>query len=79
MRAEEPLDRVPEVVLDDVLDGFTSMERAGLDYGVVIDLDTMVVDNTATTKLRKKMRTSRLEAGKRVDSGLNRHEVTHAS
>ena len=75
----DPLDRVPEVVLDDVLDGFTSMERARLDYGVVIDLDTMVVDNTATTKLRKKMRTSRLEAGKRVDSGLNRHEVTHAS
>ena len=33
----DPLERDPELVLSDVLDGFTTLERAERDYGVVID------------------------------------------
>jgi N-methylhydantoinase B len=45
-----PLDREPQRVLDDVIDGFISRERA-LDYGVVVTAD-LDIDQDATTQLR---------------------------
>ena len=39
-------------MLGDVLDGFTSVELAERDYGVVIDASTMTVDQGATAERR---------------------------
>jgi N-methylhydantoinase B len=47
-----PLDRDPEMVENDVREGYVSLERAKEDYGVVIDPMTMKVDREATQKLR---------------------------
>ena len=47
----DPLERDPELVLSDVLDGFTALERAERDYDVVIGPDTRV-DHDATSRLR---------------------------
>ena len=49
----DPLERDPELVLSDVLDGYTTVELAERDYGVVIDPETLAVDEEATTRLRK--------------------------
>jgi N-methylhydantoinase B/oxoprolinase/acetone carboxylase alpha subunit len=48
----DPLERDPELVLSDVLDGFTTLELAERDYGVVIDPETMTVDADATRAAR---------------------------
>jgi 5-oxoprolinase (ATP-hydrolysing) len=48
-----PLERDPELVLSDVLDGFTTLELAERDYGIVIDTDTWTVDADATARRRK--------------------------
>ncbi|HBT78643.1 MAG TPA: hypothetical protein DEA67_00250, partial [Selenomonas sp.] len=50
-----PLERDPELVLGDVLDGFTDVVDAKASYGVVIDEKTMTVDAAATEKLRAAM------------------------
>jgi N-methylhydantoinase B len=47
-----PLERNPELVLRDVLDGRVSLETAEEKYGVVIDTDTMQVDSENTRRLR---------------------------
>jgi N-methylhydantoinase B len=47
-----PLDRDPEMVENDVLEGYVSLEKAKENYGVVIDPMTMKVDREATKKLR---------------------------
>ncbi|MBU2499363.1 MAG: hydantoinase B/oxoprolinase family protein [Proteobacteria bacterium] len=52
----DPLERVPELVEQDVLEGYVTLERAGKDYGVVIEPKTMKLDLAATEKLRKSMR-----------------------
>jgi N-methylhydantoinase B len=52
----DPLDRDPEAVLRDVLDEYVSMGRASLDYGVVINPNTLAVDLKATQQLRQTMR-----------------------
>jgi 5-oxoprolinase (ATP-hydrolysing) len=49
----DPLERDPELVLSDVLDGYTTVELAERDYGVVIDGGSMTVDGEATAQLRK--------------------------
>jgi len=51
-----PLDRDPEMVQDDVIQGYVSLEKAREDYGVVIDTGTMKVDTAATEELRRSMR-----------------------
>lgn len=51
-----PLERDPELVEADVLEGYVSVEGAAKDYGVVIDPDTMKPDLTATENLRKTMK-----------------------
>ncbi len=48
----DPLTRDVQAVLDDVLDGFVSIEAARAQYGVVIDPAAMAVDEEATAKLR---------------------------
>jgi len=47
-----PLERDPEMVEKDVLEGYVSIEAAKKDYGVVIDPKTMKVDTDATKRLR---------------------------
>ncbi|MEW6374876.1 MAG: hydantoinase B/oxoprolinase family protein [Thermodesulfobacteriota bacterium] len=51
-----PLERDPEMVLSDVMEGYVSLESAREDYGVVIDPKTMKVDEEATKKLRDSLR-----------------------
>ncbi|MBP1736414.1 MAG: hydantoinase B/oxoprolinase family protein [Oscillospiraceae bacterium] len=48
----DPLEREPELVLEDILDGFAWFEQAERDYGVVIDQTAMTVDLSATQALR---------------------------
>ena len=47
-----PKERDPKLVLSDVLDDFTDIDDARESYGVVIDPETMTVDEEATQKLR---------------------------
>jgi N-methylhydantoinase B len=47
-----PLEREPEMVERDVLEGYVSLEKAREDYGVVIDPKTLKVDMEATKKQR---------------------------
>jgi N-methylhydantoinase B len=47
-----PLEREPEMVERDVIEGYVSIERAKQDYDVVIDPKTFRVDPEATKKLR---------------------------
>ncbi len=51
----DPLERDASAVLEDVLDGYVSLEGARRDYGVVIDSSRMTVDEEATHALRKQM------------------------
>ncbi|PJF39713.1 MAG: hydantoinase B/oxoprolinase family protein [Chloroflexi bacterium] len=48
----DPFKRDPEKVLNDVINDFVSIESAKNDYGVVIDPQTMTIDEAATTALR---------------------------
>ncbi len=52
----DPLDRDPEMVREDVIQGYVSLEKAKEDYGVVIDPATMKADLAATDALRRSMR-----------------------
>jgi 5-oxoprolinase (ATP-hydrolysing) len=49
----DPVERDPKLVLDDVLDGFTSMEQALEIYRVAIDPNTTTLDLEATEALRR--------------------------
>jgi 5-oxoprolinase (ATP-hydrolysing) len=49
----DPLEREPELVRSDVLDGFTTLELAERDYGVVLDPQTLELDFEATRRLRE--------------------------
>jgi N-methylhydantoinase B/oxoprolinase/acetone carboxylase alpha subunit len=48
----DPLERDPEAVLSDVLDGFTTADLADREYGVVLDLASRSIDAEATGRLR---------------------------
>jgi N-methylhydantoinase B len=52
----DPLDRDPELVLGDVLDGYVTVQGARDDYGVVIDPHTLTIDHAATRALRDERR-----------------------
>jgi N-methylhydantoinase B len=52
----DPLDRDPELVLGDFVDGYVSLSGAREDYGVVINPETHTIDTNATTSLRNQMR-----------------------
>jgi N-methylhydantoinase B len=51
-----PLERDPELIENDVVDGYISLESARNDYGVVINPDTMNIDVDATEKLRASLK-----------------------
>jgi 5-oxoprolinase (ATP-hydrolysing) len=55
----DPLERDPELVLSDVLDGYTTVELAERDYGVVIAGEPLAVHREATERLRKECRCAR--------------------
>jgi len=48
----DPLDRDPAAVAQDVRLGYVSLERARRDYGVIMEPDTLSVENAATEALR---------------------------
>src|SRR5512136_1381901 len=52
----DPLDRDPEMVQEDVIQGYVSLEKAREDYGVVIDSKTLTLDGEATQKLRESLK-----------------------
>lgn len=49
----DPLTREPESVAFDVQQGYVSLQKAQQDYGVVLDPETLEVDEKATTKARQ--------------------------
>jgi N-methylhydantoinase B len=49
----DPFDREPDLVCEDVANGFVSLQGALDEYGVVIDADTMTVDLQATQRRRE--------------------------
>ena len=51
-----PLDRDPEMVERDVIEGYVSIENARGDYGVVVRPETMKIDGETTRKLRDELR-----------------------
>ncbi len=51
----DPLERDPERVLADVINGYVTIEKARSEYGVVIDEASMKVDYPATQELRGNM------------------------
>ncbi|KAB1657765.1 hydantoinase B/oxoprolinase family protein [Pseudoclavibacter chungangensis] len=60
----DPLERDPDAVLEDVIDGYVSVERAEADYGVVVivrdrELDDIVLDEDATASARDHIRAAR--------------------
>jgi N-methylhydantoinase B len=60
----DPLERDPERVLQDVIDDYVSVERAALDYGVVItpvdpEICEYEIDAEATKKQRERIRAER--------------------
>jgi len=52
----DPLDREPEKVRKDIIDELLSVEKAQEEYGVVINMDTMQIDQKATENLRNERR-----------------------
>jgi hypothetical protein len=50
------LDRDPELVLGDILDGYVTLNGARDDYGVVINFNTPSIDYEATQSLREQRR-----------------------
>ncbi|MDO5630229.1 MAG: hydantoinase B/oxoprolinase family protein [Paracoccus sp. (in: a-proteobacteria)] len=52
----DPLNRSPRKVLDDVLDGFCSVDHARNAYGVVVNIEAETVDMAETEKIRSSMR-----------------------
>jgi N-methylhydantoinase B len=61
----DPLERPALEVLEDVIDGYVSIERALIDYGVVVlavdpDLDLYSIDEAATLASRDDIRMKRL-------------------
>ena len=48
----DPFERDPELVENDVADGYVSVENAKKDYGVVIDPETVKADPKETAELR---------------------------
>jgi N-methylhydantoinase B len=48
-----PTDRDPERVLQDVIQGYVSLQCAESEYGVVIDPDTLTIDEEKTAQLRQ--------------------------
>jgi N-methylhydantoinase B len=61
----DPLDRPAQTVLDDVRQGYVSVERAAADYGVVLDLSggDLAINREKTDRLRAEIQKN---SGKRA-------------
>ncbi len=70
-----PLERDPEMVKDDLIDGFISERAAGEDYGVVVDVKTEKVDYEATKKLRAELSKKPRDGYDRHIGGLPSHKI----
>lgn len=55
----DPLDRDPELVLEDLRDQYVTLEGARHDYGVVIDSGTMTIRKDETVVMRAALRETR--------------------
>jgi len=60
-----PLEREPERVEEDVMNGYVSLKSAKKEYGVILNPETMKVDKRATHKLRAALRKGKREGSKR--------------
>jgi len=49
-----PFERDPQLVLQDVIEGYVSLEDAKTQYGVIIDAKNKAVDESSTASLRRK-------------------------
>jgi len=58
----DPLQRDPDLVAADVMDGYVSPERARVDYGVILDRATLQLDLAATTREREDLIRGRAES-----------------
>jgi len=58
----DPLEREPERVLRDVIEGYVSAEQARDLYGVVLTADATAVDAQATSALRAAQRATKAES-----------------
>jgi N-methylhydantoinase B len=69
----DPLEREPDLVLRDVLDGKVSLEAARDDYGVTFKAtdgaDLLAVHEQATAAWRQKLKTERKNAPPMIDRG----------
>ena len=63
----DPLDREPELVHRDVIDGYVSREAARDVYGVVIDDSNQGTDTEGTAAAREKIKATRLQAARRPE------------
>ncbi len=59
----DPLERDPEKVRNDVIEGYVSLESAAKQYGVVLDPGTLEVDTGKTRRRRSRMRRSKKQTG----------------
>jgi N-methylhydantoinase B len=55
----DPLDRDPRLVVEDVRDEKLSLDYVKREYGVVIDRDTLTLDEGATRRLQRRMATTK--------------------
>lgn len=58
----DPLERPVEIVRKDVRNGLVSIEKAQNDYGVILNVADLAINESATENLRKEMREKRGEA-----------------
>ncbi len=63
----DPCARDPEAVARDVKNGKVSVEKAREDYGVVLDEETLAVDEEGTAEVRRKLDAASEDYGKRVE------------
>ncbi len=68
----DPLQRDPQKVLQDVLDGYVTPEWALRLYGVIVDTAAQRIDETGTEKARREAKQKRLAAGAEGRSGTLR-------
>ncbi len=54
-----PLKRDPKLVVEDILDDFTTVELAREAYGVVLDPKSLVIDMVKTKQLREQLQKQR--------------------
>ncbi len=70
----DPLERAPQMVVDDIRNGLVSKEVAHRIYGVVLDEQASTVNLDATKSLRDVLRTGRLKVAAVENSEASREE-----